>query len=82
MKILLPFGVSAQMERDGFGSQPTIRKALRGEYNEWNDDERKRALRIRKRALEMGGVESVAPVVGQADGTPAVARQHTEQEEA
>lgn len=44
------------MERDGFGSRPTIRKALKGEYNESNADERKRALRIRKRALQMGGV--------------------------
>lgn len=56
MKIMVPFGVVTQMERDGFGSRPTIRKALKGEYNEWNADERKRALRIRKRALQVGGV--------------------------
>ena len=56
MKIMVPFGVVTQMERDGFGSRPTIRKALRGDYNEWNEDERKRALRIRKRALQVGGV--------------------------
>ena len=56
-KIMVPFGVVTQMEREGFGSRPTIRKALRGDYNEFNQDERKRALRIRKRALNVGGVE-------------------------
>lgn len=56
MKIMVPFGVVTQMERDGFGSRPTIRKALRGDYNWWNEEERKRALRIRKRALQVGGV--------------------------
>ena len=56
-KIMVPFGVVTQMEREGFGSRPTIRKALRGDYNEFNQDERKRALRIRKRALNIGGVE-------------------------
>lgn len=56
-KIMVPFGVVTQMEREGFGSRPTIRKALRGDYNEFNQDERKRALRIRKRALNVGGVK-------------------------
>lgn len=56
-KIMVPFGLVTQMEREGFGSRPTIRKALRGDYNEFNPDERKRALRIRKRALNIGGVE-------------------------
>lgn len=56
-KIMVPFGVVTQMEREGFGSRPTIRKALSGNYNEFNQDERKRALRIRKRALNVGGVE-------------------------
>lgn len=56
-KIMVPFGLVTQMEREGFGSRPTIRKALRGDYNEFNQDERKRALRIRKRALNIGGVE-------------------------
>lgn len=57
MKIMVPYGVMQRMEREGLGTQPTLRKALRGEYNEWNSDERRRALRIRKRALQMGGVE-------------------------
>lgn len=56
-KIMVPFGVVTQMEREGFGSRPTIRKALKGDYNELNQDECKRALRIRKRALHVGGVE-------------------------
>lgn len=41
-------------------SYPTIRKALSGEYNESNADERKLALRIRKFALNHGG-EELAP---------------------
>lgn len=40
-------------------SYPTIRKALSGEYNESNADERKLALRIRKFALNHGGEELV-----------------------
>lgn len=64
MKIMVPYGVMQRMEREGLGTQPTLRKALRGEYNEWNADERRRALRIRKRALQMGGVE--APIAKEA----------------
>lgn len=38
-------------------SYPTIRKALSGEYNEHNADERNLALRIRKCAINLGGAE-------------------------
>lgn len=59
-KILVPFGVMSQMEREGFGSRPTIRKALRGDFNENNRVESRRALRIRQRALQLGGLVGVA----------------------
>lgn len=55
-KILVPYGVVTQMERERYGSRPTIRKALRGGYNGNNHDERSRAMRIRRRALQLGGV--------------------------
>ena len=55
-KILVPHGVVSQMERERYGSRPTIRKALRHDYNEQNDEERNRALRIRRRAMQLGGV--------------------------
>ena len=54
--MLVPYGVKKQLEQEGFGTQPTIRKALSGTYNANNRDERRRALRIRKRALQSGGV--------------------------
>ena len=55
-KILVPHGVVTQRERERYGSRPTIRKALRHDYNEQNDEERNRALRIRRRAMQLGGV--------------------------
>ena len=55
-EMLVPYGVKKQLEQEGFGTQPTIRKALSGTYNANNRDERRRALRIRKRALQSGGV--------------------------
>ena len=58
-KILVPHGVVSQMERERYGSRPTIRKALRHDYNEQNDEERNRALRIRRRAMQLGGVVMV-----------------------
>ena len=57
MKIIVPHGIMKQMEKEGFGSQPTLRKALCGDFNPWNKEEKSRALKIRKRALQMGGVE-------------------------
>lgn len=38
-------------------SRPTVRKALKGSYDEHNTDELNLALRIRKCALNNGGVE-------------------------
>lgn len=54
---MVPFGVVSKLERQGFGSRPTIRKALRGEFNYRNEKERRLALRIRMRARQEGGVE-------------------------
>ena len=54
-EIRVPFGIITRMEREGYGSRPTIRKALNGTYNENNRDERARALRIRFRAYLLGG---------------------------
>lgn len=56
-KIMVPFGVVTQLQKEGLGSRPTIGKALKGEYNAMNRYECKRALLIRQRALNMGGVE-------------------------
>ena len=51
----MSYGIITQMEREGFGSRPTIRKALSGTYNANNRDERARALRVRSRAYMLGG---------------------------
>ena len=53
--IMVPYGVMRRLQREGLGTQPTLRKALRGEYNEHNTKERTLALRIRLRALLLGG---------------------------
>lgn len=53
--IMVPYGVMRRLQREGLGTQPTLRKALRGEYNEDNTAERTLALRIRIRALRLGG---------------------------
>lgn len=56
-EIMVRHGVVTEMQERGFGSRPTIRKALRGDYNKNNADEKRRAQRIRKYAYqEMGGV--------------------------
>ncbi len=56
-EIMVRHGAVTKMQERGFGSRPTIRKALRGDYNENNADEKRRAQRIRKYAyLDMGGV--------------------------
>lgn len=54
-EMLVPYGVKKQLEQEGFGTQPTIRKALSGTYNANNRDERARALRVRHRAYMLGG---------------------------
>ena len=57
VEILVRHGAVTEMQKCGLGSRPTIRKALRGDYNENNTDENRRAQRIRKYAYqEMGGV--------------------------
>ena len=53
--IMVPYGVMRRLQAEGLGTQPTIRKALRGEYNEDNTAEHTRAMRIRIRALLLGG---------------------------
>lgn len=53
--IMVPYGVMRRLQREGLGTQPTLRKALRGEYNDQNLKERTLALRIRIRALRLGG---------------------------
>lgn len=55
--ILTPRGLINQIQRAGYGSRPTIRKALDGTYDENNKDEKARAERIRKYALNNGAVE-------------------------
>lgn len=45
------------MEEAGYGSQPTIRKALDGTYDENCPKEKAKAERIRRYALNNGGVE-------------------------
>jgi hypothetical protein len=63
VEILVRFGAVTEMQKRGLGSRPTIRKALRGDYNENNADENRRAQRIRKYAYqEMAGVLVGAPV--------------------
>ena len=54
-EIRVSYGTITRIEREGYGSRPTIRKALTGGYNENNRDERERALRIRHRAYLLGG---------------------------
>ncbi len=54
--IYVPYGIMRRLQDDGFGTQPTIRKALRGTYNPNNLAERTRALAIRMRALKLGGI--------------------------
>lgn len=56
-EILTPRGLRVQIERVLGYTQPTIIKALRGDYNEDNPGERRRAERIRRYALNNGGVE-------------------------
>ena len=58
--IMVPYGVMRRLQREGLGTQPTLRKALRGEYNDQNLKERTLALRIRLRALLLGGTLSNA----------------------
>ena len=53
--IVVPYGVMRRLQAEGLGTQPTIRKALRGTYNPGNLRERTRAMRIRIRALLLGG---------------------------
>lgn len=55
--ILTPRGLRKQIEAAGLGTQPTIRKALEGRYNESCPEERRKAERIRRYALNNGGVE-------------------------
>lgn len=55
--ILTPRGLVKQIERAGLGTRPTIVKALRGDYNEDNPKEKAKAERIRRYALNNGGVE-------------------------
>lgn len=55
--ILTPRGLRRQIQNVGLGSRPTIIKALSGAYNEYNPDEKKKAERIRRYALNNGGVE-------------------------
>ncbi len=50
-RIVVEYGVVTQMEREGFGSRPTIWSALRYRSNTG------KAQRIRKRALQLGGIE-------------------------
>lgn len=53
--IMVPYGVMRRLQREGLGTQPTLRKALSGKYNDQNTKERTLALRIRLRALRLGG---------------------------
>lgn len=55
--ILVDYGVRTEIAKTLGVSQPTIRKALSGRYNEHNEAERNLALRIRKCAINLGGVE-------------------------
>ena len=55
-QIIVNHGIRKRLKAEGLGSYPTIRKALRHDYNEQNDEERNRALRIRRRAMQLGGV--------------------------
>lgn len=57
-RILTPRGLRRQIEAAGLGSQPTIVKALSGDYNEESPKEKARAERIRRYALNNGGVEA------------------------
>lgn len=56
-RILTPRGLRKQIEAAGLGTQPTIIKALAGEYDENNPKVKAKAERIRKYALNNGGVE-------------------------
>ena len=56
-RILTPRGLVTQIEKAGLGTRPTIAKALSGDYNEGNAKEKAKAERIRKYALNNGGVE-------------------------
>lgn len=58
--ILVSHGTMAIISKNIGASYPTIRKALRGEFNENNPEERDRALRIRKCAINNGGKELVS----------------------
>ncbi|MBP3762915.1 MAG: hypothetical protein J6I49_03430 [Bacteroidales bacterium] len=49
-RIIVDYGICKQLQAEGYGSQPTIRKALRCESNT------KVSMRIRQRALQLGGV--------------------------
>lgn len=57
-RILTPRGLRKQIEAAGLGTHPTIIKALDGTYNEENEKERMKAERIRRYALNNGGVEA------------------------
>ncbi|MGN1239325.1 MAG: hypothetical protein ACI4TV_00450 [Paludibacteraceae bacterium] len=54
-KIMTPFGVRAEIQRRTGATQPTIRKALNGEYGTppWQV----LYMRIRQEAMALGGVE-------------------------
>lgn len=56
-KIIASYGDKKKIKEALGYSDPTIRKALNGEYNSDNTEEAARALRIREYALQIGGVE-------------------------
>lgn len=58
--IMVNYGTMAVISKNLGVSYPTIRKALRGEFNANNPEERDLALRIRKCALNNGGRELCA----------------------
>lgn len=60
-KIIVCYGDKKKIQEALNASAPTIRKALNGDYNSANADESALAIRIRKYAIEIGGVELKRP---------------------
>lgn len=54
--IIMPFGAKTKVATLMGCSRPTVIKALNGTYNENCTEERELALRIRKCALNNGGI--------------------------
>lgn len=58
-RILVERGTLKKMVEEGIATAPTIRRALHGDIPTSNPFMRERALKIRQRAINLGGTEVV-----------------------